>query len=99
MIVPYPSASPRPLEAGGSVLTPPSWFPYNRPVAVAVRSRDGTVLSIVDTADGTGERLPPLPTDSRSHPFRRRESALPMRPVSSDGTCSKSPFLRAKSGG
>ena len=39
MIVPYPSGSPRQLEAGGPVLTAPSWFPDNRHVAVAVRNR------------------------------------------------------------
>ena len=61
MIVPYPSGSPRPLEAGGPVLTSPSWFPDNRHVAVAVRIGDGTVLSIVDTADGTRRTIASAP--------------------------------------
>ncbi|HXB72785.1 MAG TPA: protein kinase [Candidatus Acidoferrales bacterium] len=55
MIVPYPSGSPRPLEAGGPVLTAPSWFPDNRHLAVAVRNQAGdrATLSIVDITDGT----------------------------------------------
>ena len=55
MIVPYPSGSPRPLEAGGRVLTAPSWFPDNRHLAVAVRNQAGdrATLSIVDITDGT----------------------------------------------
>jgi hypothetical protein len=36
MIVPDPSGSPRPLEAGGPMLTSPKWFPNNRHMAVAV---------------------------------------------------------------
>ena len=61
MIVPYPSGSPRQLEAGGPVLTAPSWFPDNRHVAVAVRNRDGTVLSIIDAADGTRRTIASAP--------------------------------------
>jgi hypothetical protein len=61
MIVPYPSGSPRPLDAGGPVLTAPSWFPDNRHVAVAVRNRDGTVLSIIDAADGTRRTIASAP--------------------------------------
>ncbi|HEV8416816.1 MAG TPA: protein kinase [Bryobacteraceae bacterium] len=61
MIVPYPAGSPRPLEAGGPVLTEPSWFPDNRHLAVAVRIRDETVLSIVDTADGTRRTIASAP--------------------------------------
>jgi Tol biopolymer transport system component/predicted Ser/Thr protein kinase len=61
MIVPYPSGSPRPLEAGGPVLTAPSWFPDNRRLAVAVRNRDETVLSIIDAADGTRRTIASAP--------------------------------------
>ena len=52
-IVPYPSGSPRQLEAGGPVVTAPSWFPDNRHVAVAVRTGDRTTIVIIDTTDGT----------------------------------------------
>ena len=52
MIVPYPSGSPRQLEAGGPVVTAPSWFPDNRHVAAVVRT-DRTTLVIIDTTDGT----------------------------------------------
>jgi eukaryotic-like serine/threonine-protein kinase len=61
MIVPYPSGSPRQLDAGGPVLTEPSWFPDSRHVAVAVRKRDGTVLSIIDAADGTRRTIASAP--------------------------------------
>ena len=61
MIVPYPSGLPRQLEAGGPVLTEPSWFPDNRHLAVAVRIRDETVLSIVDAADGTRRTIASAP--------------------------------------
>jgi Tol biopolymer transport system component len=53
MIVPYPSGSPQELQAGGPVLTAPSWFPDNRHVTVAVRTGDRTMLVIIDTTDGT----------------------------------------------
>ena len=55
MIVPYPSGTPRPLEAGGRVLTAPSWFPDNRRLAIAVRNGASgrATLAIVDSADGT----------------------------------------------
>ncbi len=54
-IVPYPSGSPRPLEAGGPVLNAPSWFPDNRHMAIVVRTGGGgrSTLSIIDTVDGT----------------------------------------------
>jgi Tol biopolymer transport system component/predicted Ser/Thr protein kinase len=61
MIVPYPSGSPRKLEAGGPVLTAPSWFPDSRHLAVAVRNRNETVLSIIDAADGTRRTIASAP--------------------------------------
>ena len=57
MIVPYPSGSPRQIEAGGPVLTAPSWFPDNRHVAVVVRTGDRTTLLIIDTTDGTRQTI------------------------------------------
>jgi Tol biopolymer transport system component/predicted Ser/Thr protein kinase len=61
MIVPYPTGSPRQLEAGGPVLTAPSWFPDSRHLAVAVRNGDETVLSIIDAADGTRRTIASAP--------------------------------------
>jgi len=61
MIVRYPSGSPRQLDPGGPVLTAPSWFPDSRHLAVAVRNGDGTVLSIVDAADGTRRTIASAP--------------------------------------
>jgi serine/threonine protein kinase len=61
MIVPYPSGPPRQLDAGGPVLTEPSWFPDNRHLAVAVRNSGGTVLSIIDAANGTRRTIASAP--------------------------------------
>jgi len=59
---PFPSGMPRKVDPGGAVVAAPSWFPDSRHVAVAVRNGDGTILSIIDAADGTQRTIASAPT-------------------------------------